>query len=105
MEVDKADGYDSPTISSNDSGASSGSEEKHGASSRPQRASGSLCTAGSDGDLQGDDGPRTAYRAWKREEDELLRSLVEARGANRWTDIAADMPGRTGKSCRLSLRL
>ncbi|EFJ39739.1 transcription factor Myb15, partial [Volvox carteri f. nagariensis] len=35
------------------------------------------------------------------QEDEQLRSLVETHGANKWTEIAAGLPGRTGKSCRL----
>lgn len=35
------------------------------------------------------------------QEDDLLRALVDRHGANKWTEIAASLPGRTGKSCRL----
>lgn len=40
--------------------------------------------------------------AWTPEEDQLLRRLVCAYGAKNWsTTIAASIPGRSGKSCRL----
>jgi hypothetical protein len=37
---------------------------------------------------------------WTSEEDEKLRSLVEKFGAQRWSVIASNMPGRIGKQCR-----
>jgi transcription factor MYB, plant len=39
--------------------------------------------------------------AWSPEEDALLSNLVEKHGARNWTLIARDVPGRSGKSCRL----
>jgi transcription factor MYB, plant len=39
--------------------------------------------------------------AWSPEEDALLSNLVEKQGARNWTLIARDVPGRSGKSCRL----
>ena len=38
---------------------------------------------------------------WSPEEDELLRSLVEAHGPRNWTVISKSVTGRSGKSCRL----
>jgi len=37
---------------------------------------------------------------WTSEEDEKLRSLVDKFGAQRWSVIASNMPGRIGKQCR-----
>ncbi|OHS98969.1 Myb-like DNA-binding domain containing protein [Tritrichomonas foetus] len=34
------------------------------------------------------------------EEDEKLRMLVEKQGAQKWDNIAREMPGRTGRQCR-----
>ncbi|XP_037429686.1 transcription factor MYB77-like [Triticum dicoccoides] len=39
--------------------------------------------------------------SWSPEEDELLRDAVARHGARNWTVISAEIPGRTGKSCRL----
>jgi len=45
--------------------------------------------------------PKTIKGAWKAQEDELLKRLIEAHGAKNWTVIAQGIPGRSGKSCRL----
>lgn len=37
---------------------------------------------------------------WTREEDEILRQMVEEHGAKNWSAIAAALPGRIGKQCR-----
>lgn len=42
-----------------------------------------------------------AKSAWHPEEDSLLHSLVEKHGARNWSLIAAGIPGRSSKSCRL----
>ncbi|KAJ1260036.1 hypothetical protein BS78_10G201500 [Paspalum vaginatum] len=38
---------------------------------------------------------------WSPEEDEALRRLVDRHGARNWTAIGREIPGRSGKSCRL----
>lgn len=38
---------------------------------------------------------------WSSEEDELLHSLVQKHGAQKWALISKSIPGRSGKSCRL----
>lgn len=35
------------------------------------------------------------------QEDDLLRSMVDAQGPANWPEIADRLPGRTSKSCRL----
>jgi hypothetical protein len=37
---------------------------------------------------------------WTKEEDEVLRSMVDEHGARNWSTIAAALPGRIGKQCR-----
>jgi hypothetical protein len=37
---------------------------------------------------------------WTQEEDDKIMSLVQAHGAKRWSQIAAELPGRIGKQCR-----
>ena len=37
---------------------------------------------------------------WTKEEDVKIMSLVQAHGAKRWSQIAAELPGRIGKQCR-----
>ncbi|KAL5202366.1 hypothetical protein ABZP36_013318 [Zizania latifolia] len=39
--------------------------------------------------------------SWSPEEDDLLRGAVERHGARNWTVISGEVPGRSGKSCRL----
>ena len=39
--------------------------------------------------------------AWTPEEDEQLKELVSLYGPKGWSVIAKDVPGRSGKSCRL----
>jgi transcription factor MYB, plant len=38
---------------------------------------------------------------WSPEEDDMLRRLVDHQGARNWTAIGREIPGRSGKSCRL----
>ncbi|KAK3139035.1 hypothetical protein QOZ80_5AG0376840 [Eleusine coracana subsp. coracana] len=45
--------------------------------------------------------PVTMKGSWTPEEDELLRRAVSRHGARSWTVIGAEVPGRSGKSCRL----
>eukprot|EP00873_Tetraselmis_striata_P001532 jgi/Tetstr1/421796/TSEL_012699.t1 len=46
---------------------------------------------------------RSKYRSgpWKLYEDQLLADAVERLGPHNWTRVAACVPGRSGKSCRL----
>lgn len=37
---------------------------------------------------------------WEKEDDDLLRSLVEQYGTKHWNHISQRLPGRTGKQCR-----
>jgi hypothetical protein len=37
---------------------------------------------------------------WTKEEDDILRQMVEENGAKNWSAIAAALPGRIGKQCR-----
>ncbi|CAM0955952.1 unnamed protein product [Alopecurus aequalis] len=39
--------------------------------------------------------------SWSPEEDELLRDAVARHGARNWSVISGEIPGRSGKSCRL----
>jgi hypothetical protein len=39
--------------------------------------------------------------SWTPEEDDLLRRAVTRHGARNWSVISAEIPGRSGKSCRL----
>ena len=39
-------------------------------------------------------------RPWTEEEDHTVRSLVLSHGTKRWSLIAAQLNGRTGKQCR-----
>ncbi|KAF0925769.1 hypothetical protein E2562_018429 [Oryza meyeriana var. granulata] len=39
--------------------------------------------------------------SWSPEEDELLRGAVARHGPRNWTAISEEVPGRSGKSCRL----
>jgi hypothetical protein len=40
-------------------------------------------------------------KTWKKDEDQILRNLVDNFGSNEnWTDIANKLGGRTGKQCR-----
>ncbi|KAL6865046.1 hypothetical protein ACP4OV_016197 [Aristida adscensionis] len=39
--------------------------------------------------------------SWTPEEDELLRRAVARHGARNWSVISGEVPGRSGKSCRL----
>jgi len=60
---------------------------------------------GDAGDLGDDgldeDGNDTTKGPWTPEEDELLKKLVGKHGARNWSLMAKQIPGRTGKSCRL----
>lgn len=39
--------------------------------------------------------------SWSPEEDSLLRAAVSRHGARNWSVISGEVPGRSGKSCRL----
>lgn len=54
----------------------------------------------SEGERPGERTP-AKYNPWTKEEDERLKQLVEEHGAKNWGKIAEELPGRTGKSCRL----
>ncbi|KAE8770579.1 transcription factor MYB44 [Hordeum vulgare] len=56
---------------------------------------------GGGGGGDGSDGAGRIKGSWSPEEDELLRDAVARHGARNWTVISAEIPGRTGKSCRL----
>lgn len=43
---------------------------------------------------------RLSRRKFSPEEDRMLLRLVEANGPHRWDNIAAAVPGRTGRQCR-----
>ena len=43
---------------------------------------------------------RSSSSWWSPEEDEELRRLVEVHGAQHWSTIASQLPGRIGKQCR-----
>ncbi|XP_062230320.1 transcription factor MYB77-like [Phragmites australis] len=57
------------------------------------------------GGVEGSGGSRSGggrvKGSWTPEEDELLRRAVERHGARNWSVISAEIPGRSGKSCRL----
>lgn len=55
--------------------------------------------AGSMSSSQWDDDNKKG--AWTPEEDEKLIELVSRFGPKSWSQIARDVPGRSGKSCRL----
>jgi len=44
---------------------------------------------------------RQASCPWSAVEDELLQRAVDQLGPKRWSAIAASVPGRSGKQCRL----
>jgi hypothetical protein len=44
--------------------------------------------------------PRQKKAKWTSEEDDLLRSAVQAHGTDSWCKISALVPNRTGKQCR-----
>lgn len=39
-------------------------------------------------------------RPWSKEEDDIVIELVQRYGAKKWSQIAAQLPGRIGKQCR-----
>jgi hypothetical protein len=43
---------------------------------------------------------KSRKRAWTSQEDQLLRTVVAARGAKDWSSIALSFNGRGGKQCR-----
>ncbi|KAL6867439.1 hypothetical protein ACP4OV_015463 [Aristida adscensionis] len=45
--------------------------------------------------------PAMKKSAWTRDEDAVLREQVRLHGAQNWVTIAAELPGRNAKSCRL----
>lgn len=39
-------------------------------------------------------------KSWTKAEDAVLADIVEKHGAARWSNVAAQLPGRAGKQCR-----
>ena len=39
-------------------------------------------------------------KSWTKGEDAILTQIVEEKGAQRWSSVAAQLPGRAGKQCR-----
>ena len=39
-------------------------------------------------------------KSWTKEEDQILTQIVQHNGAQRWSNVAAQLPGRAGKQCR-----
>jgi len=52
------------------------------------------------GDDPNGDNQEVLKRPWSKEEDDLVIELVHRYGPKNWTQIAAQVPGRTGKQCR-----
>ena len=39
-------------------------------------------------------------KSWTKEEDAILTEIVTRNGAQRWSTVASQLPGRAGKQCR-----
>ena len=39
-------------------------------------------------------------KSWTKAEDAALSGIVQKNGAQRWSSVAAQLPGRAGKQCR-----
>ena len=39
-------------------------------------------------------------KSWTKAEDQILTDIVTRNGAQRWSSVAAQLPGRAGKQCR-----
>lgn len=39
-------------------------------------------------------------KSWTTAEDDILADIVAKNGAQRWSSVAAHLPGRAGKQCR-----
>ena len=39
-------------------------------------------------------------KSWTKAEDAILTNIVTNNGAHRWSNVAAQLPGRAGKQCR-----
>ncbi|KAH8488604.1 hypothetical protein H0E87_024304 [Populus deltoides] len=44
--------------------------------------------------------PKLVKGPWKKEEDDLIRELVEKHGNKKWSQVAKHLTGRIGKQCR-----
>ncbi|PWZ17690.1 Transcription factor MYB44 [Zea mays] len=68
-----------------------------------------VSSSGGAGEVEGGDGGSAAVSgsrrrvkgSWTPEEDELLRRAITRHGPRNWTVISSEIPGRSGKSCRL----
>jgi len=90
-----------PSLSSVSSAEGSVSSEETGSESPGLELLCQAAVAGvGDEKEKGDTQLPKGKRAWTKAEDVLLRSLVEKHGPNRWTLIAKNIPGRTGKQAR-----
>ncbi|CAN6347221.1 unnamed protein product [Urochloa humidicola] len=64
-------------------------------------AAGASSDGGGGGSAGGARGGGRVKGSWTPEEDDLLRAAVARHGARNWSVISAEIPGRSGKSCRL----
>ena len=76
----------------------------HGHPGHPHRlesASPVAAAAGSGGNASGNGKRKTGPKAWTKEEDALLLSIVQSmRIPMKWSLVAQNLPERTGKQCR-----
>ena len=47
-----------------------------------------------------EDDDELVKRPWSKDEDEIVIELVQRFGPKKWSQIAAQLPGRIGKQCR-----
>jgi len=55
---------------------------------------------GAEGAENAEDEQELVKRPWSKDEDEIVIELVQRYGPKKWSQIAAQLPGRIGKQCR-----
>jgi hypothetical protein len=55
---------------------------------------------GPEGAENAEDEQELVKRPWSKDEDEIVIELVQRYGPKKWSQIAAQLPGRIGKQCR-----
>lgn len=55
---------------------------------------------GGEGDQNAEDEQELVKRPWSKDEDDIVIELVQRYGPKKWSQIAAQLPGRIGKQCR-----